>query len=322
MEVPCDLKNLNYLHMKTTLNPETMTFTQTGTFSIVIMLLLFLLCTGILIVSGFSLGPESMLLVFIDLIFMFCLLTFCKLTITVDNTSLSFTLGIGLFRKTYRMPDIKSCHPVTNSLLYGIGIHMIRNGWLYNVSGRKAIELQFKHNKRVVRIGTDRPEEVSSAVRSFLTGGQDVARDEGDAEATVKGLHPAWFISLLVLLLPVALIISGGREIDAALADGVLTIKGQYGQIIPLGEITGIDTLSILPAIERRTNGYSFRGTMTGHFRLSDKSRVMLYIKAKNPPFIRINSLNRDPVYLNFSDRQKTIALFNELKSIDEGLNP
>lgn len=96
------------------------------------------------------------------------LLMMYKITITISATSLGMSMGIGFIRKRYRLKDIKSITPVTNSLLTGWGIRYIPGGWLYNVSGRKAIEIRFHNSPKVIRIGTDKPEEVCEVVKTLL----------------------------------------------------------------------------------------------------------------------------------------------------------
>ena len=71
-------------------------------------------------------------------------------------------------RKRYKLASIKSCEPVSNSMISGIGIRVLSNGWLYNVSGFQAVELQFNHKDSVVRIGTDKAEEVSAAIQEVI----------------------------------------------------------------------------------------------------------------------------------------------------------
>ena len=132
-------------------------FTQFGTFTVAIMLPLFLLFTGVF-KSVFENSPDTH--IFLASIFMICLLLFYKLTIIVDNVNVSFRLGIGLIRKSYKIADISSCTPVTNSIFDGIGIHKLSNGWIYNVSGLKSIELSFKDRFSTIRIGTNRPDEI------------------------------------------------------------------------------------------------------------------------------------------------------------------
>ena len=59
---------------------------------------------------------------------------------------------------------IKVCQ---NPWWYGWGIRWIRNGWLYNVSGREAIEITLTSGRRV-RIGTDRATELAAALAPAL----------------------------------------------------------------------------------------------------------------------------------------------------------
>jgi len=97
-----------------------------------------------------------------------CLVLFYQLTITVTEETVSFRMGIGLIGKSYSIREIQSCQTVKNSLLYGLGIHWFPKGIIYNISGINAIELRFKNRRSVVRIGTDRPEEVARLINSLL----------------------------------------------------------------------------------------------------------------------------------------------------------
>lgn len=143
-------------------------FTQFGTATILILTPLLLVFAVLFIKTGMSLKPESIVHLILVISFFICLLIFYKLTIVVDRTFFTFKLGIGLVKKTYKLTDIESCKPVKNHFLYGLGIHTIPNGWLYNVSGLNAIELRFKNKKWAVRIGTDKPEEINTLIQSYL----------------------------------------------------------------------------------------------------------------------------------------------------------
>jgi hypothetical protein len=77
-------------------------------------------------------------------------------------------MGIGLIKKNYPISDIKSVQKVKNNLLYGWGIRVIPGGWLYNVSGFYAIELRFHSSDKVIRIGTDKPEEVCKLCQTLI----------------------------------------------------------------------------------------------------------------------------------------------------------
>ncbi len=143
-------------------------FTQFGTFSVFFMVPVVLFFSGKLIYSVLSPGPVMYIHIFLILVFVICLLIFYKLNITIDSTHVSFKLGTGLIGKSYRISDIKSCRPVRNSPLHGIGIRFIGNGWLYNVSGLKAVELRFYRKNSIVRIGTNKPDEISAIIQMLI----------------------------------------------------------------------------------------------------------------------------------------------------------
>jgi hypothetical protein len=93
------------------------------------------------------------------------------LTVTVNEEAVLVRFGVGLVRKKIRISDILSATRVRNKWYYGWGMRMGPTGWLYNVSGLDAVEIELKGGGRF-RIGTDEPEELLSAVRSSLFGFQ------------------------------------------------------------------------------------------------------------------------------------------------------
>lgn len=146
---------------------KTVTFTQIGTFSVILFVPLFLVFTFVLIKTDPSDSADFNFYLFLSLVFLICLLTFYRLKIRIDEEMISFRLGIGFFGKKYKLSEVQSCQPVTNSWFYGIGIRFIPNGWLYNVSGLKAVELRFANKKSVVRIGTNKPVEICQLINSL-----------------------------------------------------------------------------------------------------------------------------------------------------------
>ncbi|MCY3773305.1 MAG: hypothetical protein OXG98_14965 [Gemmatimonadetes bacterium] len=106
------------------------------------------------------------------------LVLFYNLTVTIDAEHLRISFGIGVIRKRFPLDQIDSCQPVRNSWLYGWGIRLTPRGWLYNVSGLKAVELKMKSGK-TCRIGTDEPEVLAAALREALSrlGGSSKASE-------------------------------------------------------------------------------------------------------------------------------------------------
>lgn len=290
---------------------ETKKYIQFGTVSVIILLPLLLLFTGMLIKSGLTNSPDFPIHIFFVLTFLISVLTFYQLTITVNETHVAFKLGIGLWSKKYKISDIKSCHPVTNSVISGIGIRMLPNGWLYNVTGLKAIELQFKNKKSVIRIGTNRPEEISGLVQSLIGGGALIA--DSSERQTKKWINPLWIISILLIIGLV--FIPNFTDININVEPNEFKIKGVYGLTISYSDIEQVDTFSVMPKISLRTNGYAFGKTLIGNFKLSDDTHAKLFIKKGIAPFIMIKSKGQLQVYINFKNKEKTIDLYNELKN-------
>ena len=96
---------------------------------------------------------------------------FHSLTVRISRSDIALSFGVGLIRKQFPIGDISGASIVQNRWYNGFGIRKIRGGWLYNVSGFDAIEIQFK-NKRKYRIGTNQPKELLAAVESALPASQ------------------------------------------------------------------------------------------------------------------------------------------------------
>ena len=92
---------------------------------------------------------------------------FHSLTVRISRSEIALSFGVGLIRKQFPIGDISSASIVQNRWYNGFGIRKIRGGWLYNVSGFDAIEIQLK-NERKYRIGTDQPKKLLAAVESAL----------------------------------------------------------------------------------------------------------------------------------------------------------
>ncbi len=289
---------------------ETKTYRQFGTFSVIVMLPIVLVFIVLMINSGISADPVTIIQLFVIVTLLICLLIFYQLKIKINSQSISFRLGIGLLGKTYKITEIKSCKAVTNSAINGIGIRMLSNGWLYSVSGLKAIELQFINRKSVVRIGTDKPEELAQLI-STLINKECISDNEILQEKRL--FNPMWMVAILLFLLPITLLISGKEETKIVTSHNGLTIGGLYGLSITFNDMIKVDTVSVLPQVRLRTNGYALGKARIGNFRLTDGSNVKLFVKNGFPPYILIHSKNNKPIYINYQNRHKTIDLFNNL---------
>lgn len=93
--------------------------------------------------------------------------TYSSLTVTVADDTLELRFGPRLVRKRYRLADVESSRVVRNRFYYGWGTRLTPHGWLYNVSGLDAVEVEFKTGKKV-RIGTDEPQTLDAAIREAV----------------------------------------------------------------------------------------------------------------------------------------------------------
>ena len=287
-------------------------FTQPGTFSVALLLPILILTVVMLILHGFDEPALAIVLIFVIITFIICLLAFYRLTITVSDSRVGFSMGTGLIKKSYPLEEIESCRPVSNPSIYGIGIHWTPDGWLYNVSGRKAIELTFRNRKKI-RIGTDRPEEIASIINKMLGNTGKIPDYVSTVESSGKsGMMILAVVILLGLAFPAILILSGSKPMVATVTDTALNIEGMYGMRVDYSKILSCDTIVSLPAIKVKTNGYAFGEILRGNFRLRTGEKVKMFIDKGNPPFIHIKTDDTD-VFLNLKDADLTRKLFADI---------
>ena len=136
--------------------------TQIGYLLLVLYSAVILFICYINIVTGFI--PFALVGLIIMLI---ALGLFATLTVAVDDRMLRIQFGLGVIRKGFLLKDIEAYRVVKNPWYYGWGIRFTPRGWLFNVSGFSAIELQMKSGK-TYRIGTDEPDSLAKALDEAL----------------------------------------------------------------------------------------------------------------------------------------------------------
>jgi hypothetical protein len=119
-----------------------------------------LIVLGVLIVSA---GP-NLIAVLVLISIAICLYIFHTLTIEIDDEYLTFFFAHGFWKKKIPIREVAKVETVTNLWYHGWGIHLTPNGWLYNVSGLKAVEIQ-KTDGKTLRIGSDEPEKVKEILQ-------------------------------------------------------------------------------------------------------------------------------------------------------------
>ncbi len=111
-------------------------------------------------------GLRAMLVTIIGILTI-CGLIFSSLTIRITEQALEWQFGLGLIRKEVPLKEIEGVEVTGTTVLQGWGIHYTSRGWLYNVSGFRAIAVTLKNGKQFV-LGTDEPEQLVAAIRRAL----------------------------------------------------------------------------------------------------------------------------------------------------------
>ncbi len=122
---------------------------------------IFILLT-LMTILGATFDQKSILIVGGICIVVF-LLTY-RLTITIDQNWIKFSMGIGLINGKYALKDILDCRAV-DYLPLGWGVRYRPGKVIYNVSGSKALELTVKGKSMKVWLGADDPETLVRIIR-------------------------------------------------------------------------------------------------------------------------------------------------------------
>lgn len=107
--------------------------------------------TGLAMAGGFGVGA----------------LLFSSLTVTIEDEALRFYFGPGFWERRIPLSDLREVRVVRNSPWYGWGIRYTPHGWLYNVSGLRAVELTVR-DEGTLRIGTGEPKILKEAIERAL----------------------------------------------------------------------------------------------------------------------------------------------------------
>ena len=143
--------------------------TQPGTLFRVALgfwLLVFLAGAVAVLVSGVG-AEKAIVPIILAAIFAAVIALVHSLTVRVSHNEIRLSFGVGLIQKSFLIDDIEAAATARNRWYNGWGIKKIRGGWLYNVSGFDAVEIQLDSGRRY-RIGTDQPRELLAAVESAM----------------------------------------------------------------------------------------------------------------------------------------------------------
>lgn len=135
---------------------------------IILLVILLEAITVVIVASLFSRGEIDVLwsvLLPVEVVALILLILFFRLTVTIEEKHLIISFGIGIIRKSWHVDEIARATPVTNKWWYGWGIRFTPHGWLYNIDGTKAVEIEKKNGKKF-RIGTDEPDKLVAVINA------------------------------------------------------------------------------------------------------------------------------------------------------------
>ena len=93
---------------------------------------------------------------------------FSSLRITVDDSEVTVCFTACLLPRRIALAEISAAEVVTVPWYHGWGIRKTAHGWMYNVSGRRAVRLALPDD-RTFTIGSDQPEALLAAIDQART---------------------------------------------------------------------------------------------------------------------------------------------------------
>jgi len=115
---------------------------------------------------------------------------FYQLTTIVTESTLTVRYGIGLVAFRFPLSEITQVTERTVPWYAGYGIRWVGDAWLFNVSGRDAIEVTFASGRKLW-VGTDDPDGLAAILRLRMEELRKISTDtennaSDDASATVE----------------------------------------------------------------------------------------------------------------------------------------
>ena len=250
-------------------------------------------------------------------------LLFATLTVEVDASELRVAYTGGVIRRRVALAQLRSVRPVSNPWYYGWGIHKLRGGWIWNVSGFEAVELCLVDGS-LWRVGTDEPDALARALAAAAPHAHAPAHDAPPragsdlAAAPFAGGRPWRTVAVAAVVLAGAALFVlpfylQTRDPKVTITSEQLRIENLfYGQDYPLAEVTGVSLEPRLPRVLARTNGFAGGGLLRGWFAVEGLGKGKLFVDTGNGPFVVVR-LRSGFVIFNVRDSEATRALCERL---------
>ncbi|GAA0719675.1 hypothetical protein GCM10008905_08030 [Clostridium malenominatum] len=123
--------------------------------------------------------------------------------------------------------------------------------------------------------------------------------------------------ALIVGSLFMVIYASASMKVNLKINHQAISIKGMYSENINKEDIEELTFEKSLPPISMKQNGGAIGNKKVGYFRTKAGEKVKLFIEDDENPVIKIVAKEKI-IYINYEDREKTEALFNELKNLKD----
>jgi len=126
----------------------------------------------------------------------------------------------------------------------------------------------------------------------------------------------AYILFCLALLIGIpAMLSKSSQEPNVFFENENLRITGSYGETIPVKNIADITLLEQRPKIGMRTNGFAAGTVRKGHFKMDGIGKVKLFIMSNSGPYIRIQTVDRRTIFINFKNSEKTVDIYEKIRN-------
>jgi hypothetical protein len=142
-------------------------YSENQTFYLILIPFLIIILL-LVILSYFDLGnkPIPIEITFTSVtFFIIIILLFYKMSVKINKKQINISFGIGIIKKKILISDINfdNIEKLKINWYYGIGIRMIKNGWLYNTKIGEAIKLEVSGKE--FAIGTENYDTVYNVLQ-------------------------------------------------------------------------------------------------------------------------------------------------------------
>jgi hypothetical protein len=117
-------------------------------------------------------------------------------------------------------------------------------------------------------------------------------------------------------VLPVCLVILGGKEAAVKIFDDRIQITGLYGTSVNFSDITDVSLLDQTMyeiGAGKRKSGSDVGKILKGHFESESLGKMLLFVQADTAPTIRLKRGNDKDIYISFKDGEATRKLYQDL---------